>query len=99
MSSFSKKADSFRNSLVIARSVATKQSSFRSSLFYNQRLFGEKRRFLLHKNRQILYTAPFWKPLYTCFRAAAHGSKPRDIALHTVCCNETIYVSLRDATN
>ena len=43
MSSFSKKADSFRNSLVIARSVATKQSSFRSSLFYNQSLIGENR--------------------------------------------------------
>ena len=80
------------------------------------------------QNRQILYTAPFWKPLYTCFRAAAHmyiifqvlrfaqnlqrcarlspfhrlslcAPEPRDIALHTVCCNETIYVSLRDATN
>ena len=30
---------------------------------------------------------------------AERGSKPRDIALHIVCCIETLYVSLRDATN
>ncbi len=29
----------------------------------------------------------------------SRGSKPRNNALHVVCCNETIYVSLRDATN
>ena len=27
------------------------------------------------------------------------GSKPRDNALHVVCCIETIYLPLRDATN
>ena len=30
---------------------------------------------------------------------AEHGSKPRDNALCTVCCIETIYMSLRDTTN
>ncbi len=30
---------------------------------------------------------------------AERGSKPRASALHVVCCMETLYVSLRDATN
>ena len=30
---------------------------------------------------------------------AERGSKPRNNALHVVCCMETIYLSLRDATN
>ena len=30
---------------------------------------------------------------------AERGSKPRNNELCTVCCNETIYVSLRDSTN
>ena len=37
--------------------------------------------------------------LYTGFRAAKHGSKPRASALHDICCMETIYVSLCDTTN
>ena len=33
------------------------------------------------------------------FSGAERGSKPRDIALHVVCCMETIYLSLRDTAN
>ncbi len=32
-------------------------------------------------------------------RLSICAPEPRASALHTVCCNETIYVSLRDATN
>ena len=110
--------------------VAKIKNSILSSLFIKRKRFSFRItptfRFLLHKNRQILYIASFWKLMYTCCRVAEHmyiifqvlrfaqnlqrcarlslfcrlsfcAPEPRDIALHVVCCMETLYVSLRDS--
>ena len=52
----------------------------------------KERHALKHKEKSF----PNYHKMLT---VAEHGSKPRNNALCTVCCMETIYMSLRDTTN